>query len=334
MAQLTLSNRILTLTDGAVTSSVDLSTIKGDDGPRGPQGPAGIVTDGTTTLDLSDYYNKTEVDTLISNVDVDLTGYATENYVKQRIAAIDMPTVPTNVSAFTNDAGYLTEHQSLENYYTKTETDSMIGNVDLSNYYTKTETDNKIATELEDVDLSNYYTKTETDALIPDTTGLATESFVAAKIAEAQLSGGGDGSGVDLSGYALKSDIPTKTSQLTNDSNFATKEEVSEAVGGIDLSGYLPKDGSASMTGRLVIQSGDGLWLDDSGSDANLYMNFDRSNNCAAIYSDGDIAFTTFDKRIIAVATPVEGTDVANKNYVDTAITNAIAALDGSEVEY
>lgn len=322
MAQLTLSNRILTLTDGAAISSVDLSTIKGDDGPRGPQGPAGIVTDGNASLDMSDYYNKSEVDTLISNVDVDLTGYATENYVKQRIAAIDMPTVPTNVSAFTNDAGYLTEHQSLENYYTKTQTD------------------NKIATEIgkievPDVDLSNYYTKTQTDALIPDTTGLATESFVTAKIAEAQLSGGGDGGGtVDLSGYALKSDIPTKTSQLTNDSNFATKEEVTEAVADIDLSGYLPKDGSASMTGRLIIQSGDGLWLDDSGSSANLYMNFDRSNSCAAIYSDGDIAFTTFDKRIIAVATPVEGTDVANKNYVDTAIADAIAALDGSEVEY
>ena len=35
-----------------------------------------------------------------------------------------IPTVPTNVSAFTNDAGYLTQHQSLDNYYTKTESDN------------------------------------------------------------------------------------------------------------------------------------------------------------------------------------------------------------------
>ena len=35
-----------------------------------------------------------------------------------------IPTVPTNVSAFTNDAGYLTEHQSLDKYYTKTESDN------------------------------------------------------------------------------------------------------------------------------------------------------------------------------------------------------------------
>ena len=35
-----------------------------------------------------------------------------------------IPTVPTNVSAFTNDAGYLTQHQSLSDYYTKTESDN------------------------------------------------------------------------------------------------------------------------------------------------------------------------------------------------------------------
>lgn len=32
----------------------------------------------------------------------------------------EIPTVPTNVSAFTNDAGYLTEHQSLNGYATET----------------------------------------------------------------------------------------------------------------------------------------------------------------------------------------------------------------------
>lgn len=36
---------------------------------------------------------------------------------------------PTNVSAFANDAGYLTEHQSLANYYTKSEIDAMVGNI-------------------------------------------------------------------------------------------------------------------------------------------------------------------------------------------------------------
>jgi hypothetical protein len=62
---------------------------------------------------------------------VDLTEYAKKT------------DIPTNVSSFTNDAGYLTQHQSLNNYYTKTEVDNKIANVgsggtvDLSSYATK-----------------------------------------------------------------------------------------------------------------------------------------------------------------------------------------------------
>ena len=41
-----------------------------------------------------------------------------------------IPTVPTNVSAFTNDAGYLTQHQSLDNYYTKLEVDNQFTAID------------------------------------------------------------------------------------------------------------------------------------------------------------------------------------------------------------
>ena len=37
---------------------------------------------------------------------------------------------PTNVSAFTNDAGYLTEHQSLDNYYTKLQVDNQFTAID------------------------------------------------------------------------------------------------------------------------------------------------------------------------------------------------------------
>lgn len=38
--------------------------------------------------------------------------------------SLSIPTVPTNVSAFTNDAGYLTQHQSLTAYQTKAITDT------------------------------------------------------------------------------------------------------------------------------------------------------------------------------------------------------------------
>lgn len=88
--------------------------------------------------DLTNYYTKSESD----------AKYATQTVVNEeitaRITAIrevnttleskadksDIPTVPTNVSAFTNDAGYLTQHQSLSNYYTKTEIDNMVGDIE------------------------------------------------------------------------------------------------------------------------------------------------------------------------------------------------------------
>ena len=49
---------------------------------------------------------------------------------------------------------YLTEHQSLENYYTKTEVDNKFDNID-------------IPTGGTNVDLSEYYTKEEIDEKIP-----------------------------------------------------------------------------------------------------------------------------------------------------------------------
>ena len=64
-----------------------------------------------------------------------------------------IPTVPTNVSAFTNDAGYLTEHQSLDDYYTKSEIDTTIGGID-----------DDLALK---ADASNVYTKDEANARWP-----------------------------------------------------------------------------------------------------------------------------------------------------------------------
>lgn len=46
------------------------------------------------------------------------------------ITASDIPTIPTKTSQLTNDSGFLTQHQSLANYYNKAEIDGMIGNVE------------------------------------------------------------------------------------------------------------------------------------------------------------------------------------------------------------
>lgn len=62
-----------------------------------------------------------------------------------------IPTVPTNISAFNNDVGYLTEHQDLSDYAKKTDIP------DVSNFITK------------DVsNLTNYYNKDYIDEMLGD----------------------------------------------------------------------------------------------------------------------------------------------------------------------
>lgn len=41
-------------------------------------------------------------------------------------STVQIPTIPADVSYFNNDAGYLTSHQSLSNYYTKSEVEGLI----------------------------------------------------------------------------------------------------------------------------------------------------------------------------------------------------------------
>lgn len=67
-------------------------------------------TDPVWTAEKVNYYTKSDIDTSLES----------------KANKSEIPTVPTNVSAFTNDAGYLTEHQSLDNYYTKSEVNSSL----------------------------------------------------------------------------------------------------------------------------------------------------------------------------------------------------------------
>lgn len=52
------------------------------------QGQINAAIAAIPEVDLSPYYTKTETDVLLANVSVDLTGYATETYVNNKIAAI------------------------------------------------------------------------------------------------------------------------------------------------------------------------------------------------------------------------------------------------------
>ena len=108
--------------------------------------------DKTEIPDVSTFATKTELnakqDALISGTNVktinnqsilgegniEIQGGAGEqqqaDWNQTETTAVDyIKNKPTNVSAFTNDAGYLTQHQSLADYYTKSEIDAMVGNI-------------------------------------------------------------------------------------------------------------------------------------------------------------------------------------------------------------
>ena len=84
---------------------------------------------------------------------------------------------------------------------------------------------------------------------IPD--DYATEEYVINKIAEASLSG----SDVDLSGYAQKSEIPTKVSQLENDSNYLTEHQSLDGYAKISDIPNKPEDIGAQPAGNYALKS-------------------------------------------------------------------------------
>ena len=130
-------------------------------------------------------YTKDEIDTLLSNVHVDLTGYATEEFVNNAVASHE-PDLTGYVSKEELEAKkYLTEHQNLDNYATHDYVMEQITNV-------------------------------ATGGTV-DLTGYASKEYVDQKIGE------------NLSGLS----IPTKLSELENDTNFIT----ADYIAGLDLSG-------------------------------------------------------------------------------------------------
>lgn len=123
---------------------------------------------------------------------------------------------------------------------------------DLSNYYTKAESDGKFATELDlTIDPSTFVmtaklNDTTGKALSTQTIDLPLETMVVSaeydkktKELVLKLENGTSTrvSVADLvSGLASTSDIPTKVSQLTNDSNFVTNETLTQEIGTVNAS--------------------------------------------------------------------------------------------------
>lgn len=136
-----------------------------------------IKLDITAIFDPSNYYDKSTIDNFLddkANV-TDLATVATSGEYS------DLINPPTNVSDFTNDAGYLTEHQDISGKANISDLDDVAFSgdySDLSNVPTNVSSFTNDAGYLtEHQSLSNYYTKSETDNLLDDkadTSDLAT----------------------------------------------------------------------------------------------------------------------------------------------------------------
>ena len=82
-----------------------------------------------------------------------------------------IPTIPTNVSSFTNDAGYLTSHQSLTDYVQKSQTAGLLkndGTVDTNTYLTSHQS------------LTDYVQKSQTAGLLKNDGTVDTNTYLTA----------------------------------------------------------------------------------------------------------------------------------------------------------
>ena len=158
------------------------------------------LSEYATNADLENYVKLSTLEAYATLEDLedyatvgDLSYYATREQLGYYATLDDIQDIATRQWVY--DQQYLTEHQSLDNYYTRTEVDDNMGVLDakFDNYYTRAQCDERYLTYHQDISgkqdviadldeirrgatlgssslqpsaLNNYYTRTQTDAAI------------------------------------------------------------------------------------------------------------------------------------------------------------------------
>lgn len=180
-------------------------------------------------IDLGNYYNKSQIDTMMAGKasTSDLATVATSGSYNDLTDKPVIPEVPTNVSAFTNDAGYLTEHQSLSNYYNKSQTDNLLnGKVNIGSLATVANTGSYN-------DLTNKPDlSTKQDVLVSGVNIKTINSQSLLGEGNINIEGGGGGTQVqsnwaetDTTSMAFIQNKPTNVSAFANDANYLTQHQ-------------------------------------------------------------------------------------------------------------
>ena len=235
-----------------------------------------------TTGSYNDLANKPTIPAAQIQSDWNQSDNSAADYIKNK---------PVNVSAFTNDAGYLTQHQSLADYSTTQEMNTAIATatndmatmtwVGEQGYLTQHQDISGLATksELAEVEaeipslegyateqwvenqnyltehqsLDNYYTKAQTDTAISTATNdMATETWVEQQGYLTQHQ--------DISGLATKTELSDHTGNTTihvtalDKTNWNAKAELSDIP---DVTGYINGAVYDSQTKRINFKHGD-----------------------------------------------------------------------------
>ena len=206
------------------------------------------------------------------------------------------------------------------------------GDIDLSDYVTKSELQAKLDALDINIDLSSYATKEEVTQAINsiDLSAYATKSEIPS-----------------LNGYAKTSEIPSKVSQLENDSNYLSsipEEYVTEtelsAKGYLtehqDLSAYAKKTEIPSLDGYATTEYVDNAIANvPSGGNVDLSNYYTKAETNALIPSTEGLATKTYVDNAVS---NIPATDLSNyytksetysKTEVDTLVANSGGSSGG-----
>ena len=203
------------------------------------------------------------------------------------------------------------------------------GNIDLSNYVTKEELQAKLDALNINIDLSAYATKEELTQAINniDLSAYAKKTDIPS-----------------LNGYALKTEIPTKVSQLENDNNYLSsipEEYVTDtelnAKGYLtqhqDLSAYALKTEIPSLDGYATTQYVDNAISNvPSGGNVDLSNYYTKAETNALIPSTDGLATTEYVDNAVSniPTTDLSNYYTKNETYSKTEVDNLVANSGGS----
>ena len=187
--------------------------------------------------------------------------------------------MPTKTSDLVNDSGFLTAHQPLTDYYTKQQTDDIIaGKQDAYELFSrndqqKIEGDGLVYRLSSDewVNVGELALKSD----LPTTSDFATKAYVDETVGqEASTRQAADQElRASLGEKADISQVPTKTSQLTNDSGFIGTEQLSD---------YYTKQQTDEAISGALSSAGNSKYIESEDGKQRIYGNGDVSTLSSA----------------------------------------------------